>query len=226
MVAPREPSAPGTAARPRPAVKFCGLTRAEDAALGVELGAGYIGVIFAGGPRLLSPERARLLFSSVAGTFRRVGVFGTQTAEEIAAVAREVGLDAVQLHGDPSRRSIDDVRARFGGEVWAVVRTAGIELPADVGEVFAAADAVVLDAKVPGALGGTGVALDWEALAPRLERARCGGRLVLAGGLTAGNVRRAALLLAPDVVDVSSGVERAPGVKDPDRMRAFVAALR
>jgi phosphoribosylanthranilate isomerase len=220
--APVQSGRPGRAA---PHVKFCGLTRVEDAALGATLGARYLGVIFAGGPRLISPERAAALFAGAPGTYRRVGVFGSQPAEEIARVARGAGLSVVQLHGDPSPDAIDRVRASFDGEVWAVVRTTGVELPGDLRTLFATADAVVLDAKVAGALGGTGVALDWESIAPRLEDAREAGRLVLAGGLTPGNVRRAADLLRPDVVDVSSGVERSPGTKDAARMRAFVEAL-
>ena len=210
----------------RPHVKFCGLTRVEDASRGAALGARFLGVIFAGGPRLLAPERAAVLFEGVAGTYRRVGVFGSQPPAEIARVAREVGLDVVQLHGDPSPRAIDELRSKVAGELWAVVRTSGSELPSDLADLFATADAVVLDAKVAGALGGTGVALDWELIAEPLARARGSGRLVLAGGLHADNVRRAALLLAPDVVDVSSGVEQAPGVKDAGRMAAFVEALR
>jgi len=212
-------------ARVRPDVKFCGLTRHEDAIRGAALGARYLGVIFAGGPRLLSAEQAAALFAAASGSYGRVGVFGARPAAEIARIAAEAELSAVQLHGDPSLRMIDEVRASFAGEVWAVVRTTGLDLPSDLGALFSAADAVVLDAKVPGALGGTGVALDWQALAPRLEQERSNGRLVLAGGLTADNVRRAARILGPDVVDVSSGVERAPGIKDATRMKAFVDAL-
>jgi phosphoribosylanthranilate isomerase len=91
------------------------------------------------------------------------------------------------------------------------------------------ADALVLDAKVPGQLGGTGVALDWAALANDVSAWRAahpGVRLVLAGGLTPENVQRAIGLLGPDVVDVSSGVESAPGIKDPERLQAFVDAVR
>ena len=217
--------ASGQSGRTRPHVKFCGLTRVEDAAHGAALGARYLGVIFAGGPRLVSAAHAAALFAAVPGTYGRVGVFGTQSTAEIGRIARDVGLTAAQLHGDPSPAMVDEVRAVFDGEVWAAVRTSGIDLPADLGALFDAADAVVLDAKVAGALGGTGVAIDWEALLPSLERVRGGGRLVLAGGLTPANVRRASQLIGPDVVDVSSGVERAPGMKDAARMTAFVEAL-
>ena len=205
-----------------PLVKFCGLTRPEDAAMAASLVAGYAGVIFAGGPRLLSPERARVVLAAAAGAFK-VGVFGEQPPEEIAAVAREVGLDVVQLHGDPAPADVDAVRARFDGEVWAVVRCEGADVPPPTRDLFATADAVVLDARVPGRLGGTGVTVAWHQLRDILAPWR-DARLVLAGGLTPANVAEAVGALAPDVVDVSSGVEVAPGVKDHERMRAFKRA--
>lgn len=218
-------SPPSRVARRVPAVKFCGLTRNEDAASATALGARYLGVILASGPRLRTTEQARSLFDSAPGTYGRVGVFGSQDPAAIIGAARDLELDVVQLHADPSAEGIDALRRAFAGEVWAVVRVAGTELPRELGPLFRTADAVVLDAKVPGRLGGTGVALDWTALAGRLDGPRTGGRLVLAGGLTSENVARAARLLSPDVVDVSSGVERAPGVKDAALMAAFVAAL-
>jgi phosphoribosylanthranilate isomerase len=136
----------------------------------------------------------------------------------------------VQLHDDPTPGYVERLRGHFKGEIWATVRTATEELPGGVEgltALFAAADAVLLDARVAGALGGTGKTLPWDALAGAVERARgATGRLVLAGGLTPENVAHAAAVLAPDIVDVSSGVERSPGVKDHARMEAFVAALR
>ena len=210
------------------AIKFCGLTRPEDAALASSLGASYLGVIFAGGPRLLGAERARVVLDAgcAVGAPGRAGVFGAASAAEIGAVAADVGLTVVQLHGDPTPSFVDEVRRSFGGAVWAALRTSGDALPARAAALFDAADAVVLDAKVDGALGGTGVALPWAALAPQVERARRSRTLVLAGGLVAGNVSDAIAALAPDVVDVSSGVESAPGIKDPALLRAFaVAAL-
>ena len=204
-------------------VKFCGLTRRPDAEQAARLGAAYAGVVFAGGPRLVSVDRAVEIFAGVPAAVRRVGVFGRARPEEVAAAAAAAGLDVVQLHGDPTPSSVDDVRRRFDGEVWGVVRIEE-SLPADFDELAAASDAVVLDARVAGALGGTGVVLDWAAVARALEGRRP-SRLALAGGLTPENVGRAAAVLAPDIVDVSSGVERAPGIKDHARMRAFVGAL-
>lgn len=214
-----------------PAVKFCGLTRAEDARHAAALGADYLGVIFAGGPRLVSPERAAELFAYAAAVGKRVGVFGTQPEEEVARTAAEAGLDVAQLHGDPDAAAVERLRRSWSGRVWAVVRVEGTRLDAGaLATLLSVADAVVLDAKVAGRLGGTGTALEWDALRAGVEEARAlargGGRLVLAGGLTPENVGRAVRDLAPDVVDVSSGVERAPGVKDHERMRAFLDAAR
>lgn len=215
----------------QPRVKFCGLVRPEDGATAARLGARYVGTIFAGGPRLVTPDRARTVIEAArlaASPDARplaVGVMGLQSAEEIVGLASEAGIDVVQLHGDPDAEQLAAIRARWPGPVWGVLRIAGDTVPAHAPELFAAADAVVLDARVPGRLGGTGATLPWEALAGALARVRGSTPVVLAGGLSPENVATAARALAPSVVDVSSGVERAPGVKDPARMAAFVAAL-
>jgi phosphoribosylanthranilate isomerase len=208
-----------------PAVKFCGLRRPEDAALAVDLGATYVGVIFAGGPRLVTVAEARRVVEAARGRARAVGVFGSDSPDTIARIVREAGLDVVQLSADPDAGTVDAVRSATGAEVWAAVRC-GVPLPPIASTLFEHADAVLLDAKVEGRLGGTGQTLPWAAIAPALRAVRgTDGRLVLAGGLTAGNVAEAIDVLHPDVVDVSSGVESAPGVKDHERMRAFVKAI-
>jgi len=207
-------------------VKFCGLTRSADAEFAASLGAAYVGVIFAQSPRRLDPIAASEVFSGVRGRASTVGVFGPASVETIAAVASEAGLDIVQLHGDPTPGVVERVRPFFGGEVWAVVRIAGSELPKEAAALLGVADAVVLDAKVPGRLGGTGTAFDWDGIARTLDRRRVRARVVLAGGLNPENVAHAVRVVAPDVVDVSSGVESAPGIKDHARMRAFSDAVR
>lgn len=206
-------------------IKFCGLTRAEDAAQAAVLGAAYAGVIFAGGPRRVTAERAASIFAELPASVRRVGVFDARPPAQIAEIASAVGLDAVQLHGDPSAERVAELRALFDGRVWAVARSANAELPTALVELLDAADAVVLDALVDGKLGGSGVALPWRAIAPALAELRRGRRLVLAGGLRPENVGEAIACLEPDVVDVSSGVESAPGIKDHARMRAFRDAV-
>ena len=207
-------------------IKFCGLTRAEDADFAVSLGAAYVGVIFADSPRRVDSSRASSVVASARGRAAAVGVFGPATIETITTVAAEAALDVVQLHDDPSPAVVERVRAFFGGEVWAVVRIAGTELPEQATDLLSVADAVVLDAKVPGQLGGTGTTFDWDHIARTLDRQRVRARIVLAGGLTDENVAHAVRVVAPDIVDVSSGVESAPGIKDHARMRAFSDAVR
>jgi phosphoribosylanthranilate isomerase len=206
-------------------IKFCGLTRRIDADWAVELGASYVGVIFASGPRLLTPARALDVLSSVPASVARVGVFADQPVDEIARVAGDVGLDIVQLHGAADSARVDRLRRAFDGQIWAVERVTGAAIAPSLRGVLEIADAVLLDAMVAGALGGTGVALPWEALAEALRPVRGDHQIVLAGGLRPENVSRAIAALSPDVVDVSSGVESSPGIKDHDRMRAFRDAV-
>jgi phosphoribosylanthranilate isomerase len=205
-------------------VKICGLTRAVDAELADAAGAAYLGVIFAGGPRERSPFEARATLSGRRA--RKVGVFATQSVAEIGDISSTVGLDVVQVHGasDPDR--IQALRAATGLEIWAVVRTPDGVLGDDAEALADAADALVVDALVPGRLGGTGVSLPWGTLGESLDAMESGHRIVLAGGLTPENVTEAISYVSPMVVDVSSGVESAPGIKDHARIRAFVAAVR
>jgi phosphoribosylanthranilate isomerase len=206
-------------------VKFCGLTRPGDAAHAASLGAAYVGAIFAGGPRRRTVAEARAIFDAAgqAGP-RRVGVFGAPWVPEILAAAAAAELQVLQLHGESSPALVRELRRSFGGEIWRVLRVRGA---VDATALRAAAvdvDGVVVDALVDGQLGGTGVTVAWDALATALHAAGRPARLILAGGLTPSNVGEAIRVVAPDVVDVSSGVESAPGVKDHERMRAFFGA--
>jgi phosphoribosylanthranilate isomerase len=207
-------------------VKFCGLTQPADADYAATLGAAYVGAVFAESPRRVSPEAASDVFAPARGRAKTVGVFGPARAEAVATIAHDVSLDAIQLHGDPSPNVVERVRSLFAGEVWAVVRVAGDSILPEGLALFDIADAVVLDTRVPGRLGGTGTPFDWGRVARSLDRSRAHARVVLAGGLTPANVADAVRVLAPDVVDVSSGVEIAPGIKDHARMRAFSEAIR
>jgi phosphoribosylanthranilate isomerase len=208
----------------RPAIKFCGLTRAEDANAAAELGATYVGVIFAGGPRLLTENRAAEVLSDVPRDVGRVGVFSDQPPSEIARIARRLSLRAVQLHAASDRARVAEIRSLLDGtttEVWPVIRIAGGELPFGAAEIVADSEVLFLDSYTPGLLGGSGVSFDWNALAARVEFLRRGKRVVLAGGLNPNNLSEAIAALAPDVVDVASGVESAPGIKDHNLMRQF-----
>ena len=207
-------------------IKFCGMTRAADAAYATSLGAAYVGVIFAKSPRRVDPAAAAAVLAGVRERASTVGVFGDGTVETIGTVASDLRLDVVQLHGDPSPDVVNSMRRRFSGAVWAAVRIDGSALPDTAAGLLAVADAVVLDARVAGQLGGTGHSFDWNAIARTLERRSDGARVVLAGGLSPENVARAVRIISPDVVDVSSGVESAPGIKDHARMRDFRDAVR
>jgi phosphoribosylanthranilate isomerase len=203
-------------------VKICGLTRAVDAEYADAAGASYLGVIFAGGPRQRLPQQAK---ETLAGRrARKVGVFADQPASEIDEIAREVGLNVIQLHGVSDPERVQAVRAATGLEVWAVVRSADGTLPESAEDIAEEADALVVDALVPGQLGGNGVTVPWLELGESLDAMERGHRIVLAGGLTPENVAEAIDYVSPMVVDVSSGVESAPGIKDHARIRAFIAA--
>ena len=208
-------------------VKLCGMTRAEDVAAAADAGADYVGVIFAGGPRHLDPAQAIEVLAPARGRLPVIGVFGADAPGRIADVARAASLDGVQLHGDPSPADVDALRRLFDGMVWAVCRVRDAVLPAHAGALFTTADAVVLDAHADAALGGTGRVLPWDDVEAAVRPLRRGRAvLVLAGGLRAANVAMAVGALAPDIVDVSSGIESAPGRKDHGQMRAFIDAAR
>ncbi len=211
-----------------PAIKFCGLTLEDDVHRAEELGAAYVGGIRAGGPRLLTAAGWRAVLGPRRDGVERVAVLGELSVNELLGQATALDADIVQWHGDPSASDVRSARAA-GLRIWPVLRVAGPTLPKSAWSLAAESEALVLDAKVTGQLGGTGVPLEWAALAADVRRWRNDHptvALVLAGGLRPENVREAAELLGPDVVDVSSGVELAPGIKDPERMRAFVDAVR
>lgn len=208
-----------------PDIKFCGMMRAADVALAAELGAAYVGAVFAGGPRVVTAQQARRMFDGIADV-RRVGVFGEQTRDEIARAAEAASLEVIQLHADPSPEFTSDVKRKTGLETWAAVRIANALDPTHFEELASCADAIVFDSRLSASLGGTGHIFDWSLVAGSPDRPNATARIVLAGGLTPVLVAAAIAQVRPDVVDVSSGIESTPGVKDPALMRAFVAAVR
>lgn len=206
-------------------IKFCGLTREQDVKSAVELGADYVGVIFAGGPRNRTLDEAAHILRGAAAV-KRVGVFGSPHATELSRYVASIPLSVAQLHGDSSAKAVIAARAIGVKEVWAVVPVLDGGLADHAEALFLCADAVVLDTRAANGLGGTGRSFDWAAVAGKLAGMRRNARLVVAGGLTPENVAEAIRFLKPDVVDVSSGVESAPGVKDPILMSRFVEAAR
>ena len=207
---------------PTPA-KICGLTRPEDAEAAVRLGASYLGVIFAGGPRQVDLIQAREI-RAVAGQVPVFGVFSSQSREEILEVRDRTGLAGAQLHGGATPELVHAL-TREGLRVLVVARLAGLEdLPLlDVARSLGAP--VLVEPRVPGRLGGTGVPLSVELARAARERLT-GHPMFLAGGLTPDSVGDAVRAARPEAVDVSSGVEQIPGVKDHDRLARFLEVLQ
>jgi len=202
--------------------KVCGLTRPEDAATAAEAGASFLGVVFAGGPRLVTPAQAAEVTAAANGV-PVFGVYGTQSVEDILRISRAAGLSGAQLHGPYPRAAAARLRTE-GLKVWRVVRIATPDGLDALAEAVRDADAVLVEPHVPHALGGAGVSLDLAVA--REARARlAGATMVLAGGLTPESVAEALGLVRPEVVDVSSGVEYLPGIKDPDKIARFLEAL-
>ncbi|GAC1650736.1 MAG: phosphoribosylanthranilate isomerase [Gemmatimonadaceae bacterium] len=205
-------------------VKFCGLMNEQDVRAAVAAGARYVGMILTPGRRMITDAHAATLVACARGSLT-VGVFGPEAPESIAERARAIGLDVAQLHGDPTAATIAQVRRHFAGAIWAAARVKEGVAPAHLDALFGGADTVVLDT-LSTELGGSGVAFDWRRVAVAIAASRTGGsRLAIAGGLTARNVGEAIALLEPDIVDVCSGVERSPGVKDQAMLRDFAAAV-
>ena len=209
-----------------PEVKICGLTRPEDASVAASAGATYGGVILApGGKRSVDAARAAEIFAGLP--LRRVGVFVNADPDELRRSARSASLDVVQLHGDEDPEYVRRLRKDAAWRVWKAVRPrSGDEFAEAVVRFGTMVDGILVDAWSPDARGGTGHRFPWEEVARFLDRLPSELQLIVAGGLHPGNVREAAETLRPSVLDVSSGVETAPGLKDPEAVRSFVAAAR
>lgn len=208
-------------------VKVCGVCRPDDAALAAGAGAEYVGVVLVPGrSRSQSVRLARQIFAA-AGGCRRVGVFVDASPAELIDAGAALGLDALQLHGTEPPEVVGGVRHAGSWEVWKAVRPRGrAELMEGVQRYGAVADALLLDGWSERDVGGTGTAFRWNEMGTARGILPAGVRLVVAGGLRPDNVAAAIARLAPDVVDVSSGVERRIGEKDPTLVRAFIAAAR
>ena len=200
-----------------PRVKVCGVTRPGDAARAVELGAAAIGMIFwPGSPRAIDVATARAIAREVPPLIATVGVFVDEDPAAIARVADAVPLAVVQLHGDEP----PDVLAQLARPVIKAMAPSAPGAEARAAR-WPAWVTLLLDAHDPGRRGGTGQTADWTIAAAWAHRRR----VVLSGGLHAGNVREAIARVQPWAVDVASGVESAPGVKDAARLSAFFHAV-
>lgn len=207
-------------------VKICGLAEPAGVAAALQAGADALGfVFFERSPRFVTAQQAAALSAPAAGVARRVGLFVDAPDELIAAVLAPCPLDALQLHGAEPPARVAEVRARFGLPVIKALGIAGADDLAAARAHAGAADLLLLDAKPPPGAdrpGGHARAFDWSLVAGMRFRVPW----LLAGGLTPGNVADAIAATGAPGVDVSSGVEAAPGVKDPAKVLAFVAAAR
>lgn len=209
----------------RTVIKICGLTTPETLDAAIKARAEYVGFNFyPPSPRYLSPRDAAALSARAEGRTQRVGLFVDASDETIAEFLAAARLDAIQLHGAETPERAAQVKARFGLPVWKALSIAS---EADVARANAyadAADLILFDAKTPkGTLpGGMGLAFDWSLVANWKGPLAWG----LAGGLTPENVAEAIGLTGAPLVDTSSGVETAPGVKDGARIAAFCASAR
>lgn len=211
---------------PAPAVKICGINspKALDAVL--EQRADYAGLVFfPPSPRHLALRDAAMLGERAAGRTKLVGLFVDADDAMIAEALAAARLDVVQLHGKESPERVAQVKARFGVPVWKALSIASAADVAAAARYDGAADLLLFDAKAPkGAAlpGGLGLVFDWSLLAARRGPTPWG----LAGGLSPANVGEAVRATGTGLVDVSSGVESAPGVKDESLIRAFCRAAR
>jgi phosphoribosylanthranilate isomerase len=198
-------------------IKICGVTTVEDAERVVELGVEAIGLNFVlGSKRRVTLERARELMAAIAGRAEVVAVVADPTDLEVKELREELGVDWLQLHGE-------EAPARAARLLPSAYKAVPIEDAADARRAGAfAGERLLVDTKVSGELGGTGKVFDWQ-LVTTLARER---QLIVAGGLTPLNVGAAVRALSPFGVDTASGVESAPGLKDPSKLLAFVNAVR
>ncbi len=198
-------------------VKVCGVRTVDDAVACVDAGADTLGVnLWPGTRRAVDVATARAIAEAVGGRAEVVAVFVDATLDTIREVRETTGIEWVQLHGREPPALVEALLPH----AYKALRASGPEVVAEARRY--PGEALLLDAAVPGRVGGTGRTFDWSLAVP-LARER---QLTIAGGLHADNVGRAIAEVAPDRVDVASGVERTPGVKDLVRVRAFVAAVR
>jgi phosphoribosylanthranilate isomerase len=201
-------------------VKFCGITRPEDAELAVELGAWALGfILWRRSPRAADPAVAAGIALALRRRVELVGVFVNASLEEIAHAAEALHLSHVQLHGDEGPAFCAEAGRRTGAKVIKAIRVAGASDFQDLERFHT--DFHLLDTAARGRYGGSGETWDWALASKRARKVP----VILSGGLTAENVAAGIEAVDPYAVDVASGVEASPGIKDPDKLAAFMAAV-
>ena len=229
-------------------VKICGITNLEDALVAVEAGADAVGFIFyEKSPRNVAPDDVRRIISQLPADVEKVGVFASRSLDEIEDILRDTGLGSMQVYagthapvaskkGDHQNPSFHGIKAYLalpladssaptsGIAQWKIASRSNEVVPEANGDGPIAG--VLLDSGTSWQPGGTGRTFNWENFVPLTQSVRAWSKVIVAGGLNSANVTEAMRILHPWGVDVSSGVEARPGKKDPDKVRAFVRAVR
>ena len=198
-------------------IKICGITNVEDALLATEMGADALGFVFSKSSRRIDADQAQEIISQLPPFISLTGVFVNESVEIVKHVARKCGLNILQFHGDEDLEYLEHFHRK-------IVKGFSIKTEKDLEPIplYKEVHAFLLDTKVDGKSGGTGKTFDWNLAI----KAKQYGRIILAGGLTSENVVDAIKQVQPYAVDVSSGIESAPGKKDPEKMKAFIQAIR
>lgn len=199
-------------------VKICGITRVEDALVAVAAGADALGFVFyAPSPRAIAPEQARAIIAQLPPFVTTTALFVDPEPELVRQVIATTGVDLLQFHGDE-----DPAFCESFGRPWikALRMRQGVNLAAECAR-YASGRGILLDAYRPGVPGGTGETFDWELIPPDIAP-----KITLAGGLNVENVKNAIASVRPYAVDVSGGVEAGKGIKSPELVKNFVAAVR
>lgn len=205
-------------------VKICGLSDPENLQTAIEAGARFVGFVFyPPSPRNVSFDTAWNLARAVPTGVRSVGLFVDPEDEQLERIVTGIQLDMIQLHGDESPGRINEIKERYSMQVMKAIKIRDESDLEGIEGYEAAADWLLFDARPEGATlpGGTGQSFDWNILAGREFKKPW----MLSGGLTADNVEQALQILNPDALDISSGVESAPGQKDPAKIKAFINAV-
>lgn len=198
--------------------KICGITRIEDALAAIDAGADAIGFVFyAKSPRAVSVEQARAIIAALPPFITTVGLFVNASRCELTEILEVVPLDLLQFHGDETPEDCDGYHRPY---IKALRVQAGDDIAASC-RAYSRASGILLDTYVAGVPGGTGEAFDWSLIPHELSKP-----IILAGGLTPDNVAQAIAQVRPYAVDVSGGVEVSKGIKDHDKIRAFMRAVQ
>jgi phosphoribosylanthranilate isomerase len=211
-------------------VKICGITNLEDALTAVEAGADALGFVFyEKSPRSIGSEAAWRIVKELPSAVEKIGVFVNQFEDSICSLADEAGLSAIQMHGDNEDPHVADLIVKRRPHLKIVVSISMCRPKPEDWAMLWHPDVVhafLVDSGGSSKHGGTGQRFDWQTGRRSVEAIANLGRVVVAGGLTPSNVAEAIRILKPWGVDVSSGVEAMPGKKDPEKVRAFVSAVR